>query len=305
MPTTVLIGSPETSWREWLDSERGKRDLIVADPADTTFGTPAALSLYRGKKCVKWVFVGSLDGAKNPIAMVSGLAELMHEAGGDALILFPKFRAAPVARQLLTAMAQVAKPDQILMPTEGEVPAEGWPVGPEPVDLVPEFPPMVQAAQRRARWLEMLERTHDHEALIQNVAIQGARLGSGIPLTTDQRERLGIEGLVWAEICGPALLLICKQTIDEDELGRALDLTHCSKAFVVDSLAYSGKICSFAKQSGEDYGMGLIEELDFARGLILVRCDAVPPSPVRIIKLGLLRVESGGKELGEDKPWAV
>jgi polynucleotide 5'-kinase involved in rRNA processing len=68
---------------------------------------------------------------------------------------------------------------------------------------------------------------------------------------------------------------------------------------------YRNLLCSFAKQSGEDFGMGILTDIDWNSMRAYAQCTAVPPAPVRILRLGSLRVDSNGHELGEVRPWQV
>jgi hypothetical protein len=64
-------------------------------------------------------------------------------------------------------------------------------------------------------------------------------------------------------------------------------------------------LCSFANQEGEDFGIGMIRGIDFVTGVAQVACTAVPPAPARILRIGGLRVDPNGNELGEARPWQV
>lgn len=303
--STFLVASSRATWREWLKANRQGRDLLVLDPQDAEHGTPARLCLVRGEKTVAWRFVGCLEPSRDPLAILAGALQLAGESGDDALVLLFEARRSPVVRQLALSIAQNLLPKEILV-AEGE-PFEGygWPVGPRAVALDPAFPPLVQAAQRRARWIELLERTEAHDIAMDSVSLQGTRLGSGLPISAAELVKADLSRVLHAESFGSRLFLVADGDLEESEVARALDLAHASTATIVEPSGYEGRLCSFADQEGRDFGMGVVESIDFSRGLIRARCDAVPPAPVRILRLGALRLDESGRELGEAGPWSA
>ena len=72
---------------------------------------------------------------------------------------------------------------------------------------------------------------------------------------------------------------------------------------VVSAREYDNLLCALVRESGEEIGHGMIESFDFRNGIVRVWADAVPPIPVRVLKLGSLRVDRNGKELGELRAW--
>ncbi|MCE9558673.1 MAG: hypothetical protein K8R88_06950 [Armatimonadetes bacterium] len=305
MGKTLLIGAAQNSWREYIKTYRGDRDLLVLDPADAHFGNPARVALLRGDKVVDWRFVGSLDPTKNPLAVVGGTVALLRQAAADALILLFPFRETPVHRQLALTLAEIIDPAEILIPNGSPCAGEAWPIGPENVVLETEYPDLVLTAQRRARWIEVLEKCQDHEVPLDEVHFMNMRFGGGKRLPADYLERGGIQNVLWAETAAKTLLLVARKALDDEDVGRAMNIAHASKVISIDPLSFSGLICSFARQNGEEMGIGMIEECDFHRGVMRVRCTAVPPAPVRIIKVGMLRIDSSGRELHELKPWSL
>jgi len=301
---TLLVGSPSRTWREWLKANRRGRDLLILDPADPNHGTPGRVSLQRGDKAVAWRFIGSLEPTRNPIGVLQGAVQLMAEAAGDPLILLFPYRPAPVLRQLTLAIAQLLRPDEVLIPDESGFEGVGWPVGPQRVVLDPAFPDLVQSAQRRARWIELGEQGVEHDVLMDRVSIEGLRLGSGFPLT-QAGLFLSDLGALHAESFGSTLFLVANSDIDDAQVSRALDLAQSQTATMVEPSAYRGLLCSFADQEGRDFGMGFIQSADFLARVFRVCCTAIPPAPVRILRVGSMRIDENGKELGETKPWSV
>jgi polynucleotide 5'-kinase involved in rRNA processing len=305
MGCTLLIGTRKTTWREWLKSNLGDRDLLLLDPADADHGTPARVSLFRGEKCLGWRFVGSLDATRNPIALMQGVASLSLQAKDGFVVQLFDYRHQPVARQLSHAIAQMLRPDHILAAAGAGIPLDGWPVGPQEVEIEAAFPNMVIGAQRQANWMKLLETAQDHLVEIDRVSIEGTRFGSGVRIKLETLASIGIEGLLAAEVCGHTLVLIVRKEPEEEQVFRALNTAHANKALMVQPQAFSGRLCSFARQSGEDFGMGVIEEADFVDRVLKVRCNAVAPAPVRVLRVGTLKIDDLGREQGDDRPWTV
>ena len=111
--------------------------------------------------------------------------------------------------------------------------------------------------------------------------------------------------MIYAEACGGTLLLVTKEELEDNALSKALDITHCGRAVAVRSDAYDGLLCAFSKANGEDFGMGVIQSIDFERRVFHVLCNAIPPAPVKILRLGGIRLSRDGDELGEVRPWQV
>ena len=92
---------------------------------------------------------------------------------------------------------------------------------------------------------------------------------------------------------------------EESDVSAALDYTGCTRAHFVAPGMYRNILCSFARQSGEDFGVGIITEIDWQSMRAQALCTAVAPAPLRILRIGALRVDSSGRELGEVRPWQV
>ncbi|HVT13944.1 MAG TPA: hypothetical protein VHE55_16900 [Fimbriimonadaceae bacterium] len=275
------------------------------DPGEPSQSPPGKLTLFRGGKPLYWRFYGSLDPSRAPHVLVAALAEMLRQAESDPIVqLFP-VRNAPLVRQTAALCAQLVQPDEILFPKGADLDLEGYPVGPEEVALENTFPAMVQQAQRKAQWLKLIEDCSAHEVDLRRVAIEGARLGSARPIHPDVLAKAGLGGTLRAEVAGGTLLLVTESEPEDHVMARALDVFHASRAAVVAPSAYENLLCSFARQSGEDFGIGIVKRIDFSAGVATILSTAVAPAPVRILRLGGLRVDAAGRELGEARPWQV
>jgi polynucleotide 5'-kinase involved in rRNA processing len=277
----------------------------MLDPADAHFGPAARLVWAEHDKPKGWRFYGSLDPLRSPHVMAATAAEFAHQAGPTTIfVLFP-YRPSPLLRQLAHLIAQILQPEEILVAQGTEIDLNGWPVGPTEVETEEAFPEMVQSAQRKAQWLRLVEQCSEHRVDLRSVPVEGARLGAGRILSSGEMKKSGLADAEHAEVCGGNLFLVSETAISEETLARALDLTHCSRATITDPKVYQNVLCSFVRQNGEDFGMGFVREIDFRNRTAKVFCSAVPNAPVRILRLGSLRLDENGREGPEVRPWQL
>ncbi|MFZ4507582.1 MAG: hypothetical protein ACOYON_07795 [Fimbriimonas sp.] len=300
MGRTLLVGSADTSWRDWLKAERRGRDLIVIDPADTTFGHAGRLVALRGDRPVMARFYGSLDAARAPHMIIAALVEMLRLTDENAIILCFPINGSPLLRQLLLLVAQFVRPDRILVAEKTPIDQAGFPVGPEEISVETTFS-LVQHAQRKAQWIRMIEKCLDHTVLLSDVTLEGARLGSGKVIDP---KTLGIQALR-CEVAASTLFAVVDEEPNDEGVSRALDASGCSRATFASPDRYRGLFCALVRENGEDLGCGFITDIDWKRGVIRAKCTAIPPAPARILRLGSLRLDSGGNELGEVRPWSV
>lgn len=305
MARTLLVGHHRASWREWLKSNLGSADLLILDPAEPDNKPPGRLTLHRNGKVVAWSFYGSLDPMRAPHTLLASVHELLERAGDHVFVQAFDYRPNPLLRQTLLALARAVKPNQVLAAEGLDLNLNGFPVGPETVELEEAFPKTVRDAQHKAHFITLLGQCEDHVVDLKRVPVEGARFGSGKRLSPKQTDSLGIPGALYAETCGPVLLVVAADEAPEELVSRALDLSGCTKAQFVHPQDYQGLLCSFARDSGEDFGLGVVQEFDFDSLTAKVKCNAVAPAPVRILKLGGMRISTGGSFLGEIKPWQV
>lgn len=299
MGRTLLVNHSSTSWRAWLKQNLGSRDLIVLDPADCTYAQPGVFTVLRSDRPVWTHFYGSLDAMRSPHVLVASLVKALEVANEDAVILLFSYRATPLMRQLYHLVTDLVKPERILLPSPLERHLDG-----EAIEIDKALPTAVQYAQRKAHWIDLLERCEAHTVDLRAAQLQGTRLGSGYELSMTQKTKLNLES-VYAEVVGASLFLVADSELDERVISRAMDYAHASKVFVTAPDSYDGLICSFAKASGEDFGFGMIESMDFESMIARVRCTAIPPVPVPIFRIGSLRIDEQGNEHGETRPWQV
>ena len=223
----------------------------------------------------------------------------MARAGDDLTVRLFGVRQTPLLRQTLALAVSVLRPDRTLV-------AEGTEIGPagDPIVLEEPLPASVHGAMRRAQWMRMLEEGKPHAVEIDRTVMEGSRLGSGRPLSIEERKRMGLETAARVEKAGRALLIVADDP-HERMVARALDVTHATKAILASPRAYEGLILSFTRENGDEFGHGRVENVDWEAGILHAVCTAVPPVPVPILRLGSLRIDARGVERGEARPWEV
>jgi len=304
MARTLLTGSATGVWREWLREHHSGRDVLCLDPASPEFGIPGQIALFRGEKRIAWRFVGSLDAMRAPHVLLAAVQSLLPMAAADDLIVegFP-YRPGPLRLQVLRLMLEALKPTEWLRDRRTHLEAHGWPASPREVDTADPPSATVLAGQRKARWLQLLDSCETHEIDLRRTAIFGARLGSGVPLPLENLRRYGFRDPKHGEVAGSTLLIVTDEEVEDVEVSRALDAVHASKAVVVGGKAYRGLLCAFSREDGEDFAMGVVEQLDYP--ILTVRAAAEPLANPAVVKLGSLRIDPDGREIGEVKVWEV
>lgn len=301
---TLLIPSPGQSCRDWLADNRGTRDLIVLDPAETAWGAPARLWLIQNDRPTAWRFYGSLEPMRSPHVLASTLATWMGLAR-KPILQFPPLRLTPLARQVALVLAELFRPDQLVVGSEdiGSLP---WPIGPEVIALGLDYPEVVKHAQRKAKWLQLLEGTHQFELSFSSMAIEGARFGSGERMPARQLEAIGLTESDYVEASGGTALVISESLgSDEAILSRVMNVTHTHRVQLVNPAEYEGLLCAFARDRGDDFGFGRIRELNIRQGTLVIDSTAIPPINVPMVRLGSLVVDQNGNERAEHKPWSL
>lgn len=301
MKRTVVVGHPSVTWRNWIKENRGSRDLLCLDPNDPTYGQAGILSLFRKDRPIFQRFYGSLDSTRAPHVLLATLVEALTKAESDVIIQLPVYRVTPLLRQTLQLALHLIQPEEVFIPDELR---EAIPSGKVLIGLDKSFPNLVQIAQRKAQWLDLLERTESHVVDLTEASTEGCRLGSGHRISLNQKTKIGLEK-AYVETIGNSLFVVSDDEYEDWVISRAMDYTHTTRVNVASPDLYEGVLCSFAKTSGEDFGFGMIERIDFDNLKAYCRCTAIPPVPVPILRIGSLRIDDRGNEHGELKPWQI
>lgn len=305
MNRTVLLATPQRTWKAWLAQHRGGQLLLCADPAETAFGHPARLSLWKGDRVLESAFLGWLNPVRASAAWVAALVELLRHVDGDTLILLPPYRANPANLELVQLALDLIQPTRIVLGDESGLEFMNWPIGPEVALLEDAHQPSLQIALRKALWLKLRQSSERHEVPLTNLHFRGARLGSGRQLSTEELSASGLDHVLRGELCGQTLFLVSEAPVDDMHIGRALDVTHATKAMVAHPAAYQDLLCALLDADGRELGMGMIDHIDFEGGVLVADVAAVAPAPVRTVKLGGTMVNRDGRESGEVKVWEL
>lgn len=301
MPATFLINDPKWTWREWLKTHLGERPFLCLDVSDADHGPAGRVYLLREGKVRSWRLVGSVYSNRNPVDLLAGGLRMLSEAGPDVVVLGFQMRESPVLRQMSLALAECLGGGVALAPTGSSFVHDVWPFEVSQVTLPEALPDAALLAQRRARWLDMLEQATEHAVSLDKVGVYGTRIGCGTRLHGSPFSELG----VYVERYGSTLLVVSDHEPADDLLQEAGNLAHTRHVSLVSPYSFDGLLCSFVRGSGEDFGIGVIKGIDFEAREMTVMNTAVAPAPVRMVRIGSVRIDMDGKESGETKPWAV
>lgn len=301
MAITVLLGSRQFSWKNWLEANLGERPLLVLDPADTHFGPATRLELMRREELLDWRLVASITPTRDPMGILTAAAVLKPKI--DFVAVLAPLTRSPIMRQLTADLCQVLGPSEILCPVGDDVDADLLPIGAATVELPAALPAIVGQAQRRARWIEAQQNASLHEVKLDEVTVLGAKLGSGLSLHGGPNVELG--PYLHLEISDGGLFGVSNEPVNEGQNNVVLAKNKANKITGALTEEYAHVVCSLNKQSGEPVAIGFIERAEFARNRLIVRSDLVNMRAVRQIVLGQTRVDGEGRELTEVRPWSI
>ena len=298
MGRTLLVHSGRENWRAWQKEHAPDQDLLILDPANSDFAAPTRCLLVQQGKVVQTWFTGAIQASRNPLAILVGMSRLMPLAGKDLIVVAPPVALSPISKQILLGIAHQTTWVEIQIPAGHESREWPWPIGPEEMEWEEGVPPLVRTAQRQSRWLELLENSNIHEIWLDQVRIEGVRLGSGQVVKGELDDAI-------CEVSGGVLLVVTDHQLRDQDVSVAMDHAHANRSILVRPSKYEGLICCLALESGEEIGLGRIQSFDMQKRLIKVASPAVVPAPVKVLKIGALRVEENGKESETQAPWTV
>lgn len=294
MARTLCVLDQRWTWKPWLERGRANRPVLTLDPSVL----PARVTLQVQGQVRGWRFVGSPSAARNPIGVLGSSVALAQQAGEDWLgFLFDPGQNL-VLNQLALEIAQALRVDQVLVPQGSSLETKGWPVGADRVSLEEGYPAMVREAQRRAQWLDVTQACVEHQVSLQDIEVVGARMGAGVVVPMDRPD-----ALCWKY--GGNLHLVSERPPGEPETARLLSQHNARAITHARPSDYEGLLCSLAGQAGDDLGIGSVERLDTATASMTLLNTAVAPAHARLLKLGTLKIDHKGRELGEVKPWTL
>lgn len=295
MPLRLLIGAPGADW-----SSVRNENFLNLDVDDASQVPVGRVVLFQNGIPRFTSFLGSRNAIRAPHVLLAGLMQGLKRLGEDGDVQCFAYRDQPLSRQTIQLIADVVQPSEILWDSEVSMPMNGWPVGPEVVEL-PRILPIVSDAQRKAQWLKLIERSRRHEIPLSSVSLRGLRLLGGENVTAECKS-LGINP-AWAEVQGKTLFLVSDENLHDEKVIALLDHFHTQRLVSTKPSDYQNLVCAPAREEGEEIGYGRIAEIDFEAGLIIAELDTVEGTPIPVLKVGTMRVDKDGHEDEELTLW--
>ncbi|MEZ5164019.1 MAG: hypothetical protein R2688_09795 [Fimbriimonadaceae bacterium] len=226
MGRTLLVHSGRENWRAWQKEHAPDHDLLILDPANSDFAAPTRCLLIRqGKVTATW-FTGAIQASRNPLALLVGMTRLLTHAGENLIVVAPPVSLTPISKQILLSIAHQVAWDEIHIPSGHGCREWPWPIGPEEMEWEEGVPPLVRTAQRQSRWLELIENSELHEVWLDQVRLEGVRLGSGLVVKGELDDSI-------CEVSGGVLLVVTDQELDDQDVSVAMDHAHASRSILV------------------------------------------------------------------------
>jgi len=301
MAIEALLQHPSHQWKTWIEENLERRELIILDPGCAIYHAPCMISRMSECQVIDWRFIGTSEAAHSPLALIRGAKNLLDSVSRDAVVLMPNYKSSPVNHEIYETLFCLFSPERLLIPSGVNPGRNSWPTCVE----IPLNAPMevVFSTQRRARWIELIEGQEVHELLLHEVHFSESRLGLGDKILLESASFPA--SVVWAERHGDSLFVICDKNESLENFEQARKKLGLKKVVVAQSADYSGLLVGLYRHQSEPIAMGIIQKTDFRNGKILIKSKIAPGTKIARIQLGLLRLDSVGKELGELRPWTV
>lgn len=286
--------------REWLQGH-----VLILDPRESHAEFPGCAVLLRQDEVKEWGFVGGPDVLQSPLEWLRVASRLLAKSPDDLTILAPRLDLGPVARSLRATLIDWLHPESIFVSREYPVSDAAWPMGVTEIDLPKGLPEVVLRAQRKARWRDLLEKSKDFQISTQQVQWTGARLGSGLAAPELRLQEAGIRDVVHAEISGATAFVVVENELSSEECALVMRLLGATRLHSALASSYSGILCSLSRIHGDDICLAILDSIDFRKGIVRVRASAEDTAGLNLIRMGHLRLDGEGNELGVIKPWSI
>ena len=296
MSWKLLLADRHHSWTNWIQ-ERSFPVTLDLCPSSARLGPPGCVRVLRHGETTAWGYVGSTQMIRSPLRAIQ-VVHRLHPTGVDGgVVLLEIAQNSPVVRELHRTITQFFPFASILAPEGGLVNLEGWPIGPETVELPPELPQVALQAQRRSRWIELLDSSNEIEVDLRRIDAFGSRFRSGQTIT--------VPTVLYAELNGSTLYLVAENSPEEAELLRLMDKVGAMRSHVTRPTDFEGVIVSFAHENGMDFVLGRVKSLDLASLRATIQIPAESLSSARSVFFGLIRIDEKGREMPEHAPWTL
>jgi polynucleotide 5'-kinase involved in rRNA processing len=285
--------------------------LLNLDPADQDPLPPCTITLRAPDGALDQThFVGSLSLIHDPLASQHAVWSAIERAGNAPLVAaLPIQAVTPVGVHALRMITRALRPARCIR--VGDMAVEhilGVTEVEEHSATQDRLGPRADRPKRKAWWTEYLARCSDHEVPLNTVRVRGGRLGAGIrlsPADVAEIRRIGVEGAVYAEVCGNTLFILTNEAQGSDYALEAADAFGCQTAHLAAASSYRGLVVAAENAAGKVFAVGRNREFDPFRLTFHVLAPIEPPMPIETLLLGRLRIGEDGDEIGVLKPWQV
>lgn len=335
----LLLGAVDTGKttfaRQLLDclSGRGSKAFYLdLDVGQSELGPPACAGIaelsgpfdgfanltVRGR-----AFVGATSPAERPIEYVAAARKLADLASGSAIVAdIGGFVEGALARRVIWSLVELLSPTDVvalqrsqeLMPILAPLERTGSArVHRAAVpDVISRKSPVYRANRRALRWAAYFRAAAAHEYALETTALVGTCLGSGEPLPPHLVRYLNGElapsaSVLHAELAGRQLHLVLNRPVaPTSPLWASIqrDLRVSSISTSVDAVL-RWLLVGLEAAPGRMLGLGVIQQVDYGRGVLTVQTPVRTPAAARLLRLGLARVTLAGEELKAARPTDV
>jgi polynucleotide 5'-hydroxyl-kinase GRC3/NOL9 len=331
----VLLGATDTGKttmavrlaREAM--ERGLRvGVIDADVGQSEIGPPGTVGLalpdIPAASASDWrpsalAFVGATTPVGRMLDVVVGARRMADEArrrGAEIIIVDTSglVRGA-VALRLKLAKLEVLQPSTILALRRGReldpvlrlVPAAcraGLVTLPVPETVRPK-PPGLRRARRAAHFLQYLKEARLHEIDTQRVLTADGWLFTGRPLAPGVLKAaaagLGLE-VLHGEQTPDGIHLVTRGAASRGRRAILPDLFGSRRITCTPATVFQNLLVGLLEEGGRLAEIGILQNVDFARGLLRVLSPLRSEGALRVLRYGRLRLRPDGTEIGPVRP---
>lgn len=304
---TVYLSPPSASWTAALKEDFNSCDILVADPASPFCAPPGRLAILRHGKVPEWSFVGSLLWQHAPHVFLAAIAHLAPLLEPAASVLLPFADDSPLHLQTTRLALGLLDPQKVVIPTGLNVHTLALNLPLEEANPEEALPAQVSKSMRRATWVAHLQKCSLHRFPLATMQLDGARLFAGTSLAPERLGFIGEHQVLSATLMGKTLQVISAHPIPDGRVNRAMQLAGAHHAYLVNPADYLHTIVACTDANGRDFGLGFIRFLDVERKEIEIQANIVAGTPVPLLKLGSLRIDTEGRELPPAAPgrWAL
>ncbi len=182
-----------------------------------------------------------------------------------------------------------------------------------PIPAVIGKKPAAFRSQRRVmRFASYFQNARLHTYALDDIALVGAWLGSGVPLAPHLLKYLGDAlasqtRVFYAEMADRQLNIMVSQPMSPDApaLGLAQQTLKAQGLTLTVAPRLKHLLLGLEGGNGKLLGLGLLEAIDFRRRTLGVLTPCRAPAAARVVRTGSLRVQPNGTEAGSLRPGEI